>query len=93
MNRNGIWRRPVDGSGTWRKIPGTLKQVPASGKNDIFGVTNKDEILRCWKPCTGNWELMSASLRQCDATFNALVGVDANGNIFHRFVSLMYHTF
>ena len=30
-----IWSRPVDGSGTWRQIPGTLKQITASGKNDI----------------------------------------------------------
>ena len=83
-----IWRRPVDGSGTWQQIPGTLKQVTASGKNDIFGISNKDEILRCSKPCIGNWELMSGSLRQCDATFNALVGVDTNDNIFHRLTGI-----
>ena len=90
VNANGlIYRRPVDGSGSWQQIPGTLmKQVTASGKNDIFGISNKNEILRCSKPCIGNWELMSGSLRQCDATFNALVGVDVNDNTFHRLTGI-----
>ena len=87
---NLTWRRPVDGSGgSWQQIPGTLmKQVTASGKNYIFGISNKDEVFRCLKPCIGNWELMSGSLSQCDATFDALVGVDANDNIFHRLTGI-----
>ena len=81
---NNIYARPVDGSGSWRQIPGSLKHVTASGRDEIYGVNSDDEIYRCKKPCVGDWERIEGTLMQCDATINGLFGVQANYNIFRR---------
>ena len=83
-SNNRIYSRPVDGSGTWRLIPGGLKHVTASGRNEIFGVNNAGQIWRCKKPCIGDWERIEGGLVQCDATFNGLFGVNSAGNIYRR---------
>ena len=73
---NAIYTRPVDGSGTWRRIPGSLKHVTASGRNEIFGVNNNNNLYRCKKPCIGEWELVDdVYMTQCDATFDSFVGI------------------
>ena len=80
-----IYTRPIDGSGEgWRRIPGKLKHITASGKSDVFGVNKNDQIFRCNKPCIGEWELMSGRLKQCDATFDSFVGVNSADQIFER---------
>ena len=82
---NDIYSRPVDGSGGWRHIPGNkLKHISASGTYEVYGVNNADQIFRCKKPCIGEWELLSGRLKQCDATANALLGVNKNDHIFRR---------
>ncbi|WP_411025756.1 tectonin domain-containing protein, partial [Salmonella sp. s55004] len=51
-----VYTRPVDGSGSWRHIPGAkLKYVNADGKDDIFGVSETGTLMRCKKPCIGEW--------------------------------------
>ena len=51
-----IWKRPVDGSGSWQKVPGGLKHVSASGNGYIWGVSHDDNIYKCKKPCNGAWQ-------------------------------------
>ena len=83
---NAIYARPVNGIGSWRRIPGppgNMKHITGSGRNDVFGITTRNQIYRCKKPCIGEWELMSGRLNQCDATFDSVVGVYGNG-VYHR---------
>ena len=66
----------------WRLIPGKLKYVSGSGKSEIFGVNGADAIFRCQKPCIGEWEIVPGKLTQCDATFDAVIGVNKGSAIF-----------
>lgn len=75
VTRNGeVYSRLVDGSGSWRKIPGPAGEemvyVTASGRDIITGITAGGNIYRCMKPCVGEWEKMEGSARQCDANIN-----------------------
>ena len=85
---NDIYTLPVDGSGSWRNIPGKLKRVSASGTYSISGVGPDDTIWRCKKPCIGEWERIDGGLKQCDATINNLYGVHSNDNIYRIVVHL-----
>lgn len=87
-SNNYIFARPVDGSGNWRHIPGTLKHISASGTYDVYGVNRHDVIFRCRKPCIAQWEVLSGRLSQCDAGPNALFGVNSNDDIFRRNIPL-----
>ena len=83
---NSIFALPVNGVGSWRHIrgpPGNMKHITGSGRNDVFGITTRNQIYRCKKPCIGEWELMSGRLNQCDATFDSVVGVYSSA-IYHR---------
>ena len=71
---NAIFAIPVNGAGSWRRIPGTLKYITGSGRTEVFGINTRNQILRCKKPCIGEWERMSGALMQCDATFDSVVG-------------------
>ena len=82
---NDVFTRPVDGSGSWRLIPGLkLKYVTASGASNIYGVNAQDYIYSCQKPCIGDYKLMDGLLMQLDGTFDSFVGVNAGHNIFVR---------
>ena len=75
VTRSGeVYSRPVDGSGSWRKIPGPngemMKYVTASGREVITGITEGGHIYRCIKPCVGEWEKVEGSAQQCDASVN-----------------------
>ena len=76
--------RPIDGSGSWRQIPGRLKHITGSGKSEVFGTNAHGYIYRCKKPCTGEWEKVEGNLKQCDATFNSIVGVTISNAIYRR---------
>ena len=39
-----IYKRPVDGSGSWTHVTGLLKHVSASGNGYIWGVNRNDNI-------------------------------------------------
>ena len=81
---NNIYSAPVDGSKGWRQIPGKLKYVTASGLYDIYGVNIHNNVFRCKKPCLGDFELLSGSLNQCEATVNGLFGTYTGHGIYYR---------
>ena len=81
---NNIFAAPVDGSKGWRLIPGKLKYVTASGLYDIYGVNNYNNVFRCKKPCLGDFELLSGSLNQCEATVDGLFGTNIAHGIYYR---------
>ena len=88
-SNNDTYTMPVDGSGSWRQIPGIkLKHVTASGAYSIFGTGPDDTIWRCKKPCVGEWEKIDGGLMQCDATINNLYGVNSNDNIYRSALGL-----
>ena len=81
-----ILTRPVDGSGSWRRIPGSLKHISASGHDEVFRVNSN--IVRCKKPCVGEFELVGGSLTQCDATVDGVFGVNSVDIIFRHDIPL-----
>lgn len=90
VNRqNNIYTRPVDGSGQWRLIPsppGKTKYITASGVNEVYALNDQDQIFRCTKPCVGEWIQLdhNGRLRQCDATVDALFGVNSAHSIWKK---------
>jgi len=60
-----IYKRPGDGSGSWQKIGGELKDVSV-GSRYVWGVNKDDQIYKCKRPCTGGWEQVSGGLAQID---------------------------
>ena len=84
-NVNYVYARPVDGSGTWRLIPGQrLKHVTASGADNIYGVDSQGGVYSCPKPCVGEFMLLDGSLSQLDGTLDSFVGVNSSRHIFVR---------
>ena len=83
-NADNIYVRPVDGSGSWRQIPGRLRHVTASGKSEVFGTNAHGYVYRCKKPCIRELEKVEGNLKQCDATFNSIVGVTTSSAIYRR---------
>ena len=82
---NDVFRRNIDASNPWQLIPGRLiKHITASGDDEIFGISESEEIWRCKKPCSGEWEKINGELSQCDATVDALFGVNSQGEIWRR---------
>ena len=81
---DNIHVRPVDGNGSWRQIPGRLRHITGSGKSEVFGINAHGHVYRCKKPCIGEWEKVEGNLKQCDATFNSIVGVTTSNAIYCR---------
>jgi hypothetical protein len=93
VNRHyGVFCRPVDGSGKWKFISSGFKYVTTSGPYNLYGVSITDKLYRCEKPCIGEWIEVDhdhgATLTQCDATVNALFGVDASYSIWRKDIPL-----
>ena len=83
---NHIFSCPVDGSGSWRIIPGRMTHVSV-GSHEIFGIDPANQIHRCKKPCIGEWEKIAfddGNLKQCDATINGVFAVGTGGTIYHH---------
>ena len=56
-----VWKRPIDGSGSWTSGSGQKMQwISASNPKFVFGVNTKGMVYRCAKPYTGNWELQNS---------------------------------
>ena len=87
VNRtNYVFSRPVDGSGSWRYIPGKMQHVTV-GSYEIFGVDAQNEVHRCKKPCIGEWEKITfddGDMKRCDATNNGIFGVTTGGTIYYH---------
>jgi len=48
-----IWQNTIDGSGSWKLIPGTLTHITANGANSIWGINSAGAVWECRKPCYG----------------------------------------
>ena len=85
---NHLFCRAVDGRTRWRHLGGGFKYMTTSGPYDIFAVSTKEEIFRCRKPCIGQWIQVGhdkiTRLSQCDATANALFGVDSGQSVWRK---------
>ena len=79
-----IYKRPVDGSGSWTRLPGALKHVSASGNGYIWGVNSNDDIYKCKKPCNGLWIKVDGKLKQIDGGEAYVYGVNRNDDIYTR---------
>ena len=85
---NHLYCRPVDGSGSWRFITAGYKHVSTSGLYEIHAVTTEGKINHCRKPCIGQWISLdhpnNIRFNQCDATANALFGVDTRRTLWKK---------
>jgi hypothetical protein len=76
-NDNTIWRKPINGSGNWKKIKGNAKFINANSKNKVYIINNKNEVLKCEKPCDdGNWEKVEDTIK---GTKNSLKATQVSG--------------
>ena len=72
----------VSGQG-FTQIPGRLVHV-SGGINYVWGVNRADDIWKCERPCTGNWEHIGGKLVQVDVHDMEVWGVNGNDDIFKR---------
>ena len=79
-----IYKKSVDGKGSWMKIRGGLKHVTASGNGYIWGVNRNDQIYKCKKPCTGQWKNVGGRLSQIDGGYAYVYGVNSGGAVYSR---------
>ena len=72
-----VYRRSVDGSGQWYRIPGGRKMKYVSvGAGEVFGVDKEGNVFRCMLPCqTGDWKEVDICLEvdQLEATVGEIV--------------------
>ena len=76
--------KPLPKINNWKKIPGGLKQVSASGNGWVWGVNSAGSIYKCKKPCTGSWSLVDGGLVQVSAGDKEVWGVNSAGSIYKR---------
>ena len=86
---NNLYCRPVDGSGVWRLVSPGFKHVSTSGTYDLHAINTDEKMMRCRKPCLGQWISLDHSnnnirFRQCDATANALFAVDTSQTLWRK---------
>ena len=79
-----IFKRPADGSGRWKHVPGLLKHVTAINNSYIWGVNKHDAIFKCKKPCNGRWIHVPGHLKQIDGGQAYIYGVNKFDDIFAR---------
>jgi virginiamycin B lyase len=87
-----IWKRPIDGSGSWVKIPGGLKEVSASNDGYVWGVNDPNDIWKCKEPCTGSWQLhRPGKLNQISSGTDYIWGIGNDGqSIWKKNKSVFY---
>lgn len=79
---NTIWKRPIDASSNWQRVPGGLTHVSASGYGYIWGVNKIGAIYKCKKPCSGKWIPVHGQLKQIDGGQRAVYGVNNQNEIY-----------
>ena len=83
---NHILKRPVNGSGEWRSVPGEMRYISASGYRYVWGIAPNDSLYNCEMPCdNGEWQYIGENYRLVDATRNYVVGY-TNDNILYEIV-------
>ena len=83
---NHILSCPVDGSGSWRVVPGQMTHVTV-GPHEIYGIDTTKEVYRCKKPCFGEWVKIvfdDGNVKQIDATLNEIFAVSTEGIIYQH---------
>ena len=82
---NGIWKRGVDGSGSWVKVSGTGLHVSASGNGYMWHVSTDHCSYSCKKPCSGKWTKMdTCALKQLDAGEEYVYAVNQTNHVLSR---------
>ena len=79
---NTIWKRPIDASANWQRVPGLLTHVSASGYGYVWGVNKQQMIYKCKKPCSGKWVQVRGRLKQIDGGQRAIYGVNHVNDIW-----------
>ena len=75
---NHIFKRPINGSGSWSIVPGEMRYISASGNAHIWGIAPNNSLYVCEKPCTGDWLYVGGCFQQIDGGINSVVGVTTN---------------
>ena len=79
---NHILKRPVNGSGEWRSVPGEMRYISASGYRYVWGIAPNDSLYNCEMPCdNGEWQYIGEDYKQIEASFRHIVGL-TNDNVF-----------
>ena len=78
---NHIFKRPVNGSGTWSTVPGEMRYISASGNAHVWGIAPNNSLYVCAKPCTGDWQYVGRSFKQVDGGKNSVVGVTTDDTV------------
>ena len=79
---NHILKRPVDGSGEWRSVPGEMRYISASGYRYVWGIAPNDSLYNCEMPCdNGEWQYIGENYKQIEASRNYVFGVQTNNVI------------
>lgn len=76
-----IYRKKVDGTGSWVKVDGTAKQVSV-GNGWLWAVTFEDTIMNCRLPCNDGWQKVAGNLMQVDAGISDVWGWNSQ----HKFL-------
>ena len=79
---NHIFKRPVDGSGEWRSVPGEMRYISASGYRYVWGIAPNDSLYNCEMPCDdGEWRYIGDNFKLVEASRNNVFGVQTNNTI------------
>ena len=80
---NHILKRPVNGSGEWRSVPGEMRYISASGYRYVWGIAPNDSLYNCEMPCdNGEWQYIGENYKQIEATRNFVVGLRTDSTLF-----------
>ncbi len=82
-----VHRRPVDGSGQWEQITGSLSDVSATGDGWVWGIQGESLIFKCPKPCAANgsgWVQVDGNAVQVSANDTHVWVTNAGGEGFRR---------
>ena len=83
---NHILKRPVNGSGEWRSVPGKMRYISASGYRYVWGIAPNDSLYNCEMPCdNGEWQYVGENYRLVDATRNYVIGY-TNDNALYQII-------
>ena len=80
---NHILKRPVNGSGEWRSVPGEMRYISASGYRYVWGIAPNDRLYNCEMPCdNGEWQYIGVNYRLVDATRNYVIGYTIDNALY-----------